>query len=79
MLLWLALGVWYVIRILRTWVEAPGYIWLVVAFLPALGGVLLWNESIWYASFGVAGAAYLIQRVEDYLIIKTDEGRLRRR
>ena len=79
MLFWLALGAWYVIRILRTWIDAPGYIWLLVIFPIALGGVLLWDSSIWYTSFGVAGLGYLVQRIEDLVLVKTDEGRIRRR
>jgi hypothetical protein len=71
--LFAALAIFWAIRLVQTWVDAPSWVWLLVQ--PALATILLlpWEQEKWYAPLVVAGIVSFMQMLENLLIAKSDE------
>lgn len=71
-----ALAVFWVIKVLRQWIDAPSWLWVLVqnplsaaALIPWMDGNLKWVV----ASASVSGIVTLVQHTENLFIAKADE------
>lgn len=71
-----ALAVFWFVKMLKLWIDAPTWLWQSLTPLLAFLLMLPWSDPQWewYSPFAVAGIVSLMQLVEDLISIKTDEG-----
>lgn len=78
----IALAVFFIVTTLQGFVTAPNWFWPALMLVVALVGLWLCGDiEHWYGAFAISGIALLILRVENLLLIKTDEtlARIKRR
>ena len=73
--LFIALAVFWLIRLIKTWVEAPSWFWQISTLIFAGLAVLPWADERmdWFAPFAIAGIVTFLQLIENVLIAKADE------
>ena len=70
--LFAVLGVWAVWNALATYVEGPGWFWTVLPLVLGIGGQALIDASTWWWGLGIGGAAILVMRLNDLLLVTAD-------
>jgi hypothetical protein len=71
--LFMALAVFWVIRLLQIWISAPSWLWIIAQLVLSFLSMLPWNGYSWYAPDAVAAIVSFLQMVENFLIAKADE------
>jgi hypothetical protein len=69
----MALGVFWIVRLLQTWVDAPAWLWGIIQLALSVIVMLPWDNYKWFAPLGVAGIVAFLQMAENLLIAKSDE------
>ena len=69
----MALGVFWIVRLLQTWIDAPAWLWSIIQLALAVIIMLPWYDYKWFAPLGVAGIVAFLQMAENFLIAKSDE------
>lgn len=69
----MALGVFWIVRLLQTWIDAPTWLWSIIQLALAVIVMLPWNGYEWFSPLGVAGIVAFLQMAENLLIAKSDE------
>lgn len=70
-----ALAVFWLVRLLQTWVDAPSWLWQLVTPAAAALVLLPWSGGWehWYSPLAVGGLVAFLQMGENLLIAKADE------
>jgi len=73
--LFVALAVFWALRLLQIWIAAPTWLWQLSQLVLAGLFALPWNNSwmSWYTPFAIAGMVAFLQMFENLLISKSDE------
>ena len=69
----MALAVFWVIRLIQVWVDAPRWLWMLAQLLAGSLVMLPWDGYGWYTPASIAAIVAFLQMVENFLIAKTDE------
>jgi hypothetical protein len=67
-----ALGVWWLKQGARFFLVVPEWAWYLATTLLGLGAALWIEPSTWWYGFGVAGGAFLLERLDDLLLLLAD-------
>jgi hypothetical protein len=71
-----ALAVFWLWTFIQSWVTAPEWFWYVaITALGLVSGYVI-DHDTWYWGLGIAGAAYLIKRLDDLLLVAADRVKL---
>lgn len=71
----LALGTYFLVELVRAFVSAPSWAYLLAYLVVGATFLLVKDPSTWYLAPAVAGGALLLQRVDDLLLCRADESR----
>lgn len=70
-----ALALFWLIRFLQNWVDAPGWVWQLVQPILAMLALIPWNQDWlrWYTPLAISAIVTFLQFAENLLIAKADE------
>lgn len=71
----LGLATYFVVELLRSFVRAPSWAWMLAYLVVGTIFVLVKEPNTWYLGPAVAGIALLTQRADDLLLCRADESR----
>lgn len=71
-----ALAVLWIVKTVKLWVDAPAWVWQCALPVVALLVLLPWDSEQWewYSPVAIAGIVSVLQGMENYLLVRTDEG-----
>jgi len=69
----MALGVFWIVRLLQTWIDSPAWSWSIIQLALSVVVLLPWSGYSWYSPLAVAGIVAFLQMAENFLIAKSDE------
>jgi hypothetical protein len=70
------LGVWALVAVAEEWLVLPRWAWDGLMIGLGIGVQLLIEPSDWWWGVGIGGAAMLLQRLTDLLLVFTDWSKL---
>lgn len=68
-----ALAVFWLIRLVQTWIDAPRWLWMLIGLALSSIALLPWDGYAWYTPGSVAAIVAFLQMAENFLIAKSDE------
>lgn len=70
-----ALAGFWIIKLIRTWVDAPFWVWVLAQVMVGVLALLPWQSHHvgWTSPLAVAGIISFLQHTENFLITKADE------
>lgn len=69
----MALAVFWLVRLVQVWVDAPRWAWMLVVLALSTVAELPWDGYSWYAPASISAMVAFLQMGENFLIAKTDE------
>lgn len=71
----LALAVFWIVNLIQRVVETYEWVWPLVTCAVSTVALVPWNQSwlTWYTPFALAGLVMVLQTLENYLIVRSDE------
>lgn len=69
----MALAVFWLVRLVQVWVDAPRWVWMLVVLALSTVAELPWDGYGWYTPASISAMVAFLQMGENFLIAKTDE------
>jgi len=70
------LATYFVVSLLQYVMTMPQWAWRLAMLVAGTGFLVACVPARWYLGAAVAGVSVLVQRIEDLLLVKTDEARI---